>query len=60
MPLGTEVGLGQSDIVLDEDFFGEDPNFRAVNSNGLTHRPKFGMITRIGPLDSFAPLHSEF
>jgi len=38
MPLGTEVGLGQSDIVLDEDFFGEDPNFRAVNSNGLTHR----------------------
>ena len=59
MPLGTEVGLGLRDIVLDGDpaspsLKGHTPQFsanvRCVNTAGWTKMP-FGMEVGLGPAD---------
>jgi len=58
MPLGTEVGLGPGNTVLDGDpvpLFGEDPNFGGVNGLTDRHELKFGTVTILTVL-TFLPL----
>jgi len=59
MPLGTEVGLGPGDIVLDGDpalpLFGKDPNFVGVNISPQRFDRSPRNIVTVTHIDPFDP-----